>query len=65
MEQNNHNSPLLLVIAWISHLVSYAFENVNLHNISLIFSIVSSFVYIYINLIKPYYDKKTNNERSQ
>jgi hypothetical protein len=61
MEQSNHNSPMLLIIAWISHLVSYAFDNINLHNVSLIFSIVSSLVYIYINLIKPYYDKKTNN----
>ena len=60
MEQSNYNSPLLLIIAWVSHLVSYAFENINLHNVSLIFSIVSSLVYIWINLIKPYYDKKIN-----
>jgi hypothetical protein len=65
MEQSNHNSPLLLIIAWMSHLVSYAFDNINLHNVSLVFSIVSSLVYIYINLIKPYYDKKINNKRSQ
>jgi hypothetical protein len=61
MEQSNHNSPMLLIIAWVSHLVSYAFDNINLHNVSLVFSIVSSIVYIYINLIKPHYDKKTNN----
>jgi len=63
MEQN-HNSPMLLIIAWVSHLVSYAFDNINLHNVSLIFSILSSFVYIWINLIKPYV-KKINHKRSQ
>ena len=49
---NQNNSPLLLLSAWVSHGAASFIQNIDLKDVSFIFSILSSMTYIYITF-KP------------
>lgn len=57
---NQNNSPILLLSAWVSHGVAHFIQNIDLKDVSFIFSILSSMTYIYITF-KPKKDDKQIN----
>jgi len=56
-------NPLLMVVAWLNYIFSYAFSLPVLNKIALVLSIVSSLFYIYAT-IKKIQNEKINKQRS-
>lgn len=59
----NKDSPILIILAWFNYIISYVFSTAFLSKITLLLSIIASFLYI-LNQYNQFKKNKNNDTKT-
>lgn len=58
MDNSPNQNPVLLFMAWLNYIISYALSDNFLNKVALLLSILGSIVYVYTSLDKHFKNKR-------